>query len=181
MTLGSLDLQDWYFEHKYQQVEAMSRTPGVVRRVFEEYAKISGREYNIIEPYQLDDADHVVLALGSTAGTLKSVVDELRAEGMKVGSVMLRMFRPFPEEELAELLTGKKTVAVMDRAISFGAAGPMFPEVRSAMFEVPDAPRIVNYIYGLGGRDVPPEDIKSVFRQVAAGESKKVNYLGVRI
>ncbi|MFP4196166.1 MAG: transketolase C-terminal domain-containing protein [Methanomassiliicoccales archaeon] len=181
MTYGPLDLQDWYFEHKYQQVEAMGNVPKVAEKVFDDYEKESGREYNIIEPYMIDDADYVVMAIGSTAGTLQAAVDELREEGMKAGCIKLRMFRPFPEDLIAEALAGKKAVAVMDRAISFGAAGPIFPEVRSALMERDDAPKTVNYIYGLGGRDVPPSDIKSIFRQLSAGESDRVNYLGVRI
>lgn len=180
ITLGPLDLQDWYFEHKYQQVLAMRNVPQVVNEVFDEFEKISGRRYNVVEPYMVEDADYVVMAIGSTAGTLRYMVDQLREEGMKVGSIKLRMFRPFPENELVKLLAGKKAVAVMDRAISFGAAGPVFPEVRSAMLEVPDAPKIVNYIYGLGGRDVSPDDIKTVFKELVGGESERVNYLGVR-
>jgi len=181
VTMGPFDNFDWYFEHKYQQVEAMKRVPHVINKVFDDFEKISGRRYNVVEPYMVDDADYVVMAIGSTAGTLKAAVDELRAEGMKVGSIKLRMFRPFPEKEIVELLEGKKAVAVMDRAISFGSTGPVFSEVRSAMFESKDTPQIVNYIYGLGGRDVPPEDIKSVFRQLAAGEAEKLNFMGVRI
>lgn len=181
VTMGPFDNFDWYFEHKYQQVEAMKRVPQVTREVFDDFEKITGRRYNLVEPYMTDDADYVVMAIGSTAGTLKAAVDELRAEGMKAGSVKLRMFRPFPEKEIIEVLDGKKAVAVMDRAISFGASGPVFPEVRSAMFDAKDTPKIVNYIYGLGGRDVPPEDLKSVFRQIASGECENINYMGVRI
>ena len=181
ITMGPLDLQDWYMEHKYQQIEAMNRAPRIVKKAFEDFEKVSGRKYSVVEPYMVDDADYVVMAIGSTAGTLRSAVDELRADGMKAGSIKLRMFRPFPEKEIAELLVGKKSVAVMDRAMSFGASGPLFPEVRSAMMEVSDPPKIVNYIYGLGGRDVPPSDIKNVFRQLEVGESEKINFLGVRI
>jgi pyruvate ferredoxin oxidoreductase alpha subunit len=181
VTMGPFDNFDWYFEHKYQQVEAMNRVPKVVNQVFDDFEKISGRRYNVVEPYMTDDADYVVMAIGSTAGTLKAAVDELRGEGMKAGSVKLRMFRPFPEKEIIEALDGKNAVAVMDRAISFGSSGPVFPEVRSAMLDAKDAPRVVNYIYGLGGRDVPPADIKNVFRQLATGESEKINFMGVRV
>lgn len=180
VTMGPFDNFDWYFEHKYQQIEAMNRVPKVVEDVFADFEKISGRRYNVIEEYMTDDADYVVMAIGSTAGTLRYAVDELRAEGMKVGSIKLRMFRPFPEKEILEALEGKKAVAVMDRAISFGSTGPVFPEVRSALLEADDQPEVVNYVYGLGGRDVPPEDIKSIFRELAAGESEKINFLGVR-
>lgn len=180
VTMGPLALQNWYFEHKYQQVLAMKNAREVIEEVFREFEKISGRRYSVVEPYRVDDAEYVVMAIGSTAGTLKFVVDQLREEGLKVGCIKLRMFRPFPDEEIVELLKGKKAVAVMDRAISFGAAGPVFPEVRAALLEVANPPKVVNYIYGLGGRDVSPDDLRTVFDELVSGRSEKVNYLGVR-
>jgi len=180
VTMGPLALQNWYFEHKYQQVLAMKNAREVIDEVFREFEKISGRRYRVVEPYRVDDADYVVMAIGSTAGTLRSVVDQLREEGVKAGCIKLRMFRPFPGEELMELLKGKKAVAVMDRALSFGAAGPVFPEVRAALLEVENPPHVVNYIYGLGGRDVSPDDLRTVFDELISGRSEKVNYLGVR-
>lgn len=180
VTMGPLALQNWYFEHKYQQVLAMKNAREVIEEVFREFEKISGRRYSVVEPYRVDDAEYVVMAIGSTAGTLKFVVDQLREEGLKVGCIKLRMFRPFPDEEIVELLKGKKAVVVMDRAISFGAAGPVFPEVRAALLEVANPPKVVNYIYGLGGRDVSPDDLRTVFDELVSGRSEKVNYLGVR-
>lgn len=180
-SYGPFDSPEYYFEHKYQQVKAMEASFQVIRDVQSEFAKISGRSYDIIEPYRLDDADYVVMAAGSTAGTLRAVVDGLRDEGEKVGSVKLRLFRPFPAREIAKLLNGKKAVAVMDRAISFGSAGPIFPEVRAALYDCPGKPKIVDYVYGLGGRDVGVDDIRVVYEQLMKGESKSVNYLGVRI
>jgi len=180
VTMGPLALQNWYFEHKYQQVLAMKNAREVIDEVFREFEKISGRRYRVVEPYRVDDADYVVMAIGSTAGTLRSVVDQLREEGVKAGCIKLRMFRPFPGEELMELLKEKKAVAVMDRALSFGAAGPVFPEVRAALLEVENPPHVVNYIYGLGGRDVSPDDLRTVFDELISGRSEKVNYLGVR-
>jgi pyruvate ferredoxin oxidoreductase alpha subunit len=179
-TMGPFDWTDYYFEHKYQQAEAMKRVPAVVKSVSEEFARLSGRKYDLIEPYKLDDADYALVAMGSTAGTLKEVVDGLRAEGKKVGSLKLRLFRPFPAEELAKTLEGLKGVAVLDRALSIGAAGPIFPELRSALFEAPKRPRITNYIYGLGGRDIKPEELRTVYDQLMHNQGETVNYLGVR-
>ncbi|MDD1768151.1 MAG: pyruvate ferredoxin oxidoreductase [Methanomassiliicoccales archaeon] len=179
-SYGPFDAPEFYFEHKFGQIKAMDKVIPVMREVQADFAKISGRSYDIVEPYYVDDADYVVVAAGSTAGTLRAVVDELRADGKKVGSVKMRLFRPFPAGEIAKVLEGKKAVAVMDRAISIGAAGPSFPEVRSALFDVSQRPKVVNYVYGLGGRDVGVDDVKVVFSQLMKGESKVVNYLGVR-
>jgi pyruvate ferredoxin oxidoreductase alpha subunit len=152
----------------------------VINQVQDDFAKVSGRRYNIIEPYRLDDADYAVVAMGSTAGTLKDIVDELRAEGKKVGSIKLRLFRPFPAQELAKTLEGLKGVAILDRAVSIGASGPLFPEVRSALYEAKDKPKLKNYVYGLGGRDIKPEELKHVYKQLIYNEGETVNFLGVR-
>jgi len=179
-TFGPFDWTDYYFEHKYQQVDAMRHVIPVINQVQEDFAKVSGRRYNIIEPYRLEDADYAVLAMGSTAGTLKDIVDELRAEGKKVGSIKLRLFRPFPAKELAKALEGLKGVAILDRAVSIGASGPLFPEVRSALYDTRERPKLKNYIYGLGGRDIKPEELKHVYKQLIYNEGELVNFLGVR-
>jgi pyruvate ferredoxin oxidoreductase alpha subunit len=179
-TFGPFDWTDYYFEHKYQQVDAMRHVIPVINQVQDDFAKVSGRRYNIIEPYRVDDADYAVVAMGSTAGTLKDIVDELRAEGKKVGSIKLRLFRPFPAQELANTLEGLKGVAILDRAVSIGASGPLFPEVRSALYEAKDKPKLKNYIYGLGGRDIKPEELKHVYKQLIYNEGETVNFLGVR-
>ena len=180
VSMGPFDGTDYYYEHKYAQVEAMRRTIPVINSVAKDFAKLTGREYEIIEPYKLEDADYAVIAMGSTAGTLKETVDELRAEGKKVGSIKLRLFRPFPSVELLKMLEGLKGVAVMDRAVSVGASGPLFPEVRSALYEAKHRPKLSNYIYGLGGRDVRPEELRSVYDNLMSGSGESVNYLGVR-
>ena len=179
-TYGPFSQTDYYFEHKYQIMEAMKRAKPVVKQVQKDYAKLSGREHSIVEGYKTEDADYVIMAMGSTAGTLRHVVDEMRADGEKVGSVKLRLFRPFPFEEIREMLEGKKGVAVMDRAISTGSSGPMFPEVRTALYDARDRPDITNYVYGLGGRDVKIDELKGVYRQLMTKDHEMVNYLGVR-
>jgi len=183
-TMGPLHLPDFYYETKRQQAEAMEKAMPVILEVAEEYAKVSGRKYGLFEPYKLEDAEVAVVALGSAAGTAKVAVDSLRAEGVKAGLLKLRVYRPFPGRQIVEAIKHVPVVAVMDRSISFGLqGGPVFNEIRS--FAHGQSITFLSYIYGLGGRDVPVEDIESVFRDLLKiNESGKVenvyNYLGVR-
>lgn len=200
-SFGILDLQDYYFEHKRQQVEAMDKAPAIILEVGKAYGQLTGRRYGFFDAYKLDDADIAVLVLGSTAGTAKGVVDDLRAQGVKAGLLKLRLFRPFPVNEITAALKGKKAVAVLDRSISFGGqGGPVFIETCAALFNAnacPDtlqnrkcigvgpSPKVVDYIYGLGGRDVTPDQIRQAFddlRQIAeTGQIKSlIGYLGLR-
>ena len=186
VTYGPLDLFDYYFEHKRQQVKAMERGVEAIRKVGKEFGELSGRAYDLIEGYQVDDADFVTIALGSTAGTIRVVVDELREEGVKAGVLKIRAFRPFPAQEIIQALRGCRAAAVLDRSASFGAqGGPVFLEVRSALFQEIKKPPIVNYIYGLGGRDIKVEELKGVYENLQRiAETQKVRdtvgYLGVR-
>ena len=179
-TYGPFDMPEYYYEHKYQQAKAMGNVLPIIKEVAEEFEKLTGRKYGFLEEYRCEDADYVAISMGSTAGTMKQVVDDLRKEGHKVGAIKLRVFRPFPYQEVAKVLEGRKGVAVMDRAISFGATGPLFAEVRSALFENSTRPHTVNYVYGLGGRDVGVEDLKKVFHQLESGEANSLNYLGAK-
>jgi len=187
-TMGPLDFYDYYYEHKRQQVEAMENAPRVIAQVAESFNEKFGRNYGLFEPYRLDDAEVAVVVANSTAGTAKVVVDQLREEGLKVGLLKPRVFRPFPARELAEALGHLKALAVMDRAISFGAmdnAGPLFIELVSALaLHGVDMP-LADYVYGLGGRDIRPGEIESVYRDMLrAAETGKVEqrvtYLSVR-
>ncbi|HON42863.1 MAG TPA: pyruvate ferredoxin oxidoreductase, partial [Bacillota bacterium] len=168
ITVGPLDLYDWNMEHKRQQAEAMIQSKPVILQVAKDYAKLSGREYGLFEEYMLDDAEIAIVVLGSTAGTAKEVVKALRADGVKAGLLKVRVFRPFPACEISRALQGKKAIAVMDRSDSFNAvSGPVFAEVRSAMYGMENAPTVVDYIYGIGGRDVTMDHIKSVYDDLA--------------
>ncbi|MFH0925970.1 MAG: pyruvate ferredoxin oxidoreductase [bacterium] len=167
VTYGPLDLQDYYSEHKRQEAEAMLEAKPVILKIGEEFGKKFGRFYSFFETYKLDDAEYAIISMGSSAGTIKVVVDELREKGEKVGSLKVRTFRPFPAEEIAEVLSHVKTIAVFDRAESFGAyGGPLFMEVRSALYDLKQHPEVVSYIYGLGGRDLKLENINSVFKEL---------------
>jgi len=181
-TFGPLDLQNYYFEHKYQQVGAMRNALKVIEDVGKEYGKLSGRTYGFSEGYRLDDADYVIVALGSTAGTATAAVDAMREKGVKAGVLKLRVYRPFPACHILERLKGAKAVGVMDRSISFGLGGPLFHEIRSAAYGKLSTP-MQSFIYGLGGRDITVEQIKGVFedlKKTATGAPAETRYVGLR-
>jgi pyruvate ferredoxin oxidoreductase alpha subunit len=188
MTVGPLALQNYYFEFKRQQEEAMENALTVIQQVNSEYAKMSGRNYGngLIESYCLEDAEVAAICLGSTAGTMKEVVDELRKDGIKAGLLRLRTFRPFPVEEIRSALKNVKTVAVMDRCMSFGGnGGPVFHEVRHLLYDSVSRPYIVNYIYGLGGRDTSPTQLRSIYENLqrilqTQRVETPIQYLGLR-
>lgn len=186
VTYGPLDLQDYYFEHKRQQSEAIKNSLKAIPQVFAEFKKHFGVAYDFVETYKLDDADVAIVCLSSTAGTTKVVVDELRAQGKKVGLLRPRFFRPFPKEKILKALSGLKAVAILDRSESFSSqGGPLFTEIRSALLDESQRPLTVNYIYGLGGRDINTEQIKSVYADLQKIVKQKkvenlINYLGVR-
>lgn len=186
ITMGPLDLPPHYFEHKRQQAEAMRNAKKVILQIAEEYEKLSGRKYGLFEEYRMEDAEVGIVILNSSAGTAKEVVDKLRDEGVKAGLVKIRVFRPFPADEIAKALSGLKALAVMDKADSFSAAGgPVFTEVRSALYGAKADTNVISYIYGLGGRDVTMDDIEKVYRNLIdiakTGKiSETYNYVGVR-
>lgn len=186
VTYGPLDLFDYYFEHKRQQADAMEKALPVIERVGKKYGELSGRDYDLVERYNLDEADMVIIALSSAAGNVKATIEELKEEGVNVGLLKLRSFRPFPYKQVQEALKGKACVAVMDRSASFGAiGGPVFSEVRSALYDQDKKPNIISYIYGLGGRETTIEHIKKVVDDLSkikkSGKVENlVNYLGVR-
>jgi pyruvate ferredoxin oxidoreductase alpha subunit len=187
-TFGPLDFYDYYYEHKRQQVEAMANSQQVILDVAAEFNKKFKRDYGLFEAYKLDDADVAVVVVNSTAGTTKVVVDQLRDEGLKVGLLKPRVFRPFPAQEIAQALGGVKAVAVMDRSISFGAmqnAGPLFLELLAGLTANGVQVPVADYVYGLGGRDILPREIEGVYRDALkmaeTGQVEQmVTYLSVR-
>jgi pyruvate ferredoxin oxidoreductase alpha subunit len=188
LTIGPLDLYDYYFEHKRQQEEAMRKALKVIKQVHDDYAEESGRSYGngLVEPYRLDDAEIATVCIGSTSGTIKTIADELRENGIKAGLLRIRAFRPLPVQDITNCLTGKKAVAVMDRACSFGGmGGPLFHEIRHALYDHPNKPPLTNYIYGLGGRDTAPYMIDGIYRDLQkiaeTGQIKnQIQFIGLR-
>jgi pyruvate ferredoxin oxidoreductase alpha subunit len=188
MTMGPIAFPNYYFEFKRQQEEAMKNALGLIQQINEEFAQLSGRSYGngLVDKYRLNDAEVAVVCVGSTAGTLKTIVDELRQEGIKAGLLRLRTFRPLPVEELRSSLENVKAIAVMDKSMSFGGeGGAVFHEVRHALYDAKQHPHIVNYIYGLGGRDYSPRELRRVYDDLqkilhSGRVEKTVNYLGLR-
>lgn len=186
MAVGPYSVTDYYMEAKRNQAEGMKNAKKVVLDVAKEFAGISGREYGFFEEYCMEDAETAVVMIGSAAGTTKDAIDKLRAQGEKVGLVKIRLFRPFPAEEIAAALSHVKAVAIMDRAEGYSnQGGPLGADVMAALFRARSQALAVNYIYGLGGRDVRVEDMEGVFaalKQIAAdgdaGETYR--YLGIR-
>ena len=186
IAVGPLDLQSYLFEHKAQQAEAMKNAKQVILDVSKEFEKITGRSYGLFEAYQLEDAEVAIVCMNSTAGTTKYVVDNLRKQGIKAGLLKIRVFRPFPGEEIAKALSHVKAIAILDRADSLNAAGgALFEDVTSGMYVNNIHVPAVNYVYGLGGRDTKSDDIESVFQDlleiVNTGKiDNPYRYLGLR-
>jgi pyruvate ferredoxin oxidoreductase alpha subunit len=171
-TQGPFAMPDYYFELRRQQIAALEAALDALPELALEYAQLSGRAYGPVEPYRLDDAERVLVALGSAAGTIKDVVDELRDEGEHVGLLKIVSFRPFPAGAVVELLRGVPSVIVLDRAASPGGAAPLRAELASALSGEPA--HVAGHVYGLGGRDLHPEDVRDVF----AGHAG--DYVGLR-
>jgi len=185
VTIGALDLPDYYFEHKRQAIEAVRNAKAVIVDVGREYGAKSGRHYDLFERYSLDGAECAIVAMGSTAGTAKVVVDALRKKGVKAGLLKLRVFRPFPKDEIADALKGLKAIAVMDRSDSMnGCEGPLATEVKAALFDKGLSKVVASYVYGLGGREIGVGDIEGIYDgllgAVKGKAIEKIQYLGVR-
>ena len=186
LAVGPYGVSPYYMEAKMGQVQAMKNAKKVILEVGKKFGDETGRYYGFFESYKLEDADSAVVIIGSSAGTARATVDKLRAEGRKVGMLKVRVFRPFPFEEIAEALSGVKAVAVMDKAESFSAAGgPLFAETRSALYDLENRPKAINSVYGLGGRDFRVEDCEYIFDQldeiIATGKTGEVyRHIGQR-
>ena len=178
MAVGAYATPVYYMEAKRAQAQAMMDAREVIKKVGAEFGQMTGRTYGMIEKYEMDDAEEAIVIIGSSAGTAKEAVNELRAQGRKVGLIKVRSFRPFPAEEIAEALKSVKSFAVMDKDDSFnGHCGPMYAEVTASLYaQGVSAPKGISYIYGLGGRDVRVESIQRVFAEL--GEIAKTGVTG---
>lgn len=167
IAVGPYSVSNYAMEAKKNQEIALENSAEVIREVAEKYRQLTGRGFDFFEEYKTEDADYIMLIMGSAAGTAKEAVDELREQGKKVGVLKLRVFRPFPAEEIAKALSGCKAVAIMDRCESYnGNGGPLGSEVPAALFKSKVLIETVNYIYGLAGRDFTIGDVKGIFAEL---------------
>ncbi len=186
MAIGPYANSPFYMETKMNQRLAMKNAKKVILEVAAEFEKISGRKYGLFEEYKLDDADYVIVIMGSAAGTTKDAVDHLREKGIKAGLLKIRVFRPFPGEEIAAALKNAKAIAIMDRAESFSAyGGPVGSELKSALYDAKVTAETVNYFYGIGGRDYTVENALDIYQDlidIADGKAKpeQFKYIGLR-
>ena len=168
VSVGPYAVSNFVMESRKNQLIALENAKQVILDVAKEFAGISGREYGLFEEYKTEDADYVMVIIGSAAGTAKEAVDELREEGKKVGVLKLRVFRPFPAEEIVEAMKNCKAVAIMDRCESYnGNGGPLGSEITAGLYRTRTYMEAINYTYGLGGRDFTVEDAKDVFAELA--------------
>ena len=186
MAVGPYAISDYYMEAKRNQAEGMKNAVQVVKDVAKEFAGISGREYGLFEEYCMEDAERAVVIIGSAAGTTKDAIDALRAKGEKVGLIKIRLYRPFPADEIAESLKNVKAVAIMDRAEGYSNhGGPLGADVMSALYRAKSQAYAVNYIYGLAGRDFTVENVFDIFAELddavkSGTEVEQYQYIGLR-
>ncbi len=167
VTYGAQTEEDWHFEFKARQHKALMDSPKVIKRVFKEFEELTGRKYNLVESYMMEDAEVAIVALGSTVESAIQAANDLRdSEGIKAGVVSPRVIRPFPVKEIQEALSGVKAVAALDRSAPGGTLGMLFNEISAAMYQSDNRPIISNYIYGLGGRDMTQENLKEIYKEI---------------
>lgn len=181
-TFGGLTSPEWYYELRYNIHGAMVSALDIIKQTGAEYAKITGRKYGLIEEYKTAGAECLLITAGAISQTAKDVVDEMRKQKTKVGLARIRVFRPFPKEDLKKILKKVKIVGVIDRDISFGSEGIFFQEVKSALYNEKSHPPIYGFIAGLGGRDVTMSDITKIVEDVSRGAYKKeMIWVGAKI
>lgn len=186
ITLGALDFRDFYFEHKRQQQAALDNALGVTEQALREYADFSGRAYNIVEPYRLDDAEFAFVILGAEAALVRTVVDSAREKGIRAGMLRVRLFRPFPSKIVAQMLSHVPVLGVMDRAMGFGSASnPLAADVIGALWDADARPVVRSFVYGLGGRVTTRRMVEAGLNDLLqAADSGKLRddpiYLGLR-
>ena len=186
IAVGPYSVSNYAMEAKKNQELALERAKEVILEVAKKYEALSGRKYGLFEEYRTEDADYIMLIMGSAAGTAKQAVDDLREQGKKVGVIKLRVFRPFPAEELAEALKNCRAVAIMDRTESYnGNGGPLGSEVTAGLYRKKVLITAVNYIYGLAGRDFTVQEVYDIFAELENAvtnntEVEQYQYIGLR-
>jgi len=187
ISVGTLDFYDYFFEHKKQNFDAMENAKKVIKEVQEEFSRdVSGKKYGFIEKYRTDDAEHIIVAMSSACGILRGAVDELRSQGKKVGLLKIILFRPFPEFEIAQALKNAKSVIVLERVSGNGAYSPLYSEISASLYHYQNKPKMINYVFGLGGRNFGHKDALNIFAEFDKldaeflDQNNKLRYYGVR-
>ena len=187
ISIGTLDFYDYFFEHKKQNFDAMENARRVIKEIQEEFSKnVSSKKYGFVEEYQTSDAEHIVVAMSSACGMLKGAVDDLRKAGKKVGLLKVMLFRPFPELEVAQALKNAKSVIILERVSGNGTYSPLYNEISAALYHYKDKPKMVNYVFGLGGRNFGHHDAIKIFEEFEKIDNEfldhqnKLRYYGVR-
>jgi len=181
VSYGSFTMEEHVFEIKRAQMEGLFNVPQVYGEISAELAKLTGRDYQMIEEYKTDDAEFVAVVMSSATGVVKDAVDNLREQGIKAGCLRIRFFRPFPAAEVMRVLSGKKGVAVLDRSASPGGTAPLAAEIKSALYNAKTKPKVQEYIFGLGGRDFFEADAMKIFEKMTADDySVSARFIGLR-
>jgi 2-oxoisovalerate ferredoxin oxidoreductase alpha subunit len=177
-SFGALTSPEHYYEFSYMIQVSQQKAKTVIREVGEEFNKLFGKKYGLTDAYRCEDADTILVTYGTIAGTAKDAVDRMRDKGMKVGALKIRYFRPFPSEEVVEILGSVQRVGVIDRAVSYGHEGPFYSEVKAVMYG--HTQPIYGFIAGLGGRDVSIADIESMVEYMDKHEPDNLIWIGVK-
>ncbi len=181
VSFGAMDLQDWYLEHRKEVSSAMRRAFGVYTEVAEDFFRLTGRYWPAVETYGLDEARYGVVVMGTAAGTVREAVEMMRSRGREVGLLRVRLYRPFPRELVAGLLEPLEGVAVLDRADTLsGFGGPLFLEVVASLYGARRQPKLGGFVYGLGGRELGPQEVEEAVEEVRRGQGCSGRYLGLR-
>jgi pyruvate ferredoxin oxidoreductase alpha subunit len=180
MTFGALAEPQWYAETRYKIQETMEDVKAVIEKTADDFKAKFGRYYGgLIDTYRMDDAERVFVAMGSLVGTLKEVVDDLRAKGEKVGILKIRSYRPFPKEKILEVCGQVKEMMVLEKALSFGSGGMLQEELRAAFYGQKHQPTISGFVLGLGGRDIPPSTLRKIY-EGAKGKVISTEFIDLR-
>jgi 2-oxoisovalerate ferredoxin oxidoreductase alpha subunit len=179
-TFGALIFPDWYYEMRYKMQSAMEEAKSVIMEVDEEFGEKFGRRYGMVEQYKCDGAKTIMITSGTIASTAKDTIDKLQEEGENIGLLRVRVFRPFPKEEIRKLLEGVERIGVIDRNISFGHEGIFFSEVKASLYDTPNPPKAYDFIAGLGGRDVTPIDIENMIHLTKSGDIDEVTWYSLK-
>lgn len=184
VTMGDFAPPAIYTEAKWAQQINLEKSKSVILEVWKEFGEKFGRQYNPVECYRCEDCETLLMTMGSFSETAMMAIDKMREAGQKVGLFRLRLWRPFPYEELRQVVSGARNLIILDRAISYGMGGPVASEIRSALYPLEKRPKVVGFVGGLGGRDISPSDFEAIINRgieiAQKGSEREFEIYGVR-